>query len=129
MGRASNVVKRSLQVRWFTCSAWPDSANLNSTIGKPLSPAMFVGLHIKLDHGRLTIPPLFRELLGGVHSVWVTNFMFVKERCLALCTLREWDRYETILKDQTDQETQLFRTFLIGGLKRFALTAQDALEF
>ena len=108
-------MKRSVQIRRFKFLAWPHAASIDSTVGKPLSPATFVALRIKLDNGRLTIPPVFRELLGGSDSVWVTNFILDKERVLVLCTPRERDQYETILKDQTDREIQLFRTFLIGG--------------
>ena len=55
-------------------------------------------------NGWLTIPSLFRELLGDADSVWVTNFILAKERCLVLCKPSEPDRYDAILKDQTDQE-------------------------
>ena len=59
--------------------------------------------------------PVFRELLRSADSVWITNFILDKERCLVLCAPHEWYTYEAILKDQTDRELQLFRTFLIGG--------------
>jgi len=108
-------MKRSVQIRRLKFPAWPHAASLNSTVGKPLSPITFVALRIKLDNGRLIIPPVFRELLRGIDSVWITNFILDKERCLVLCAPHEWYTYEAILKDQTDRELQLFRTFLIGG--------------
>ena len=108
-------MKRSVQIRRSKFPAWPHAASLNSTVGKPLSPATFVVLRIKLDNGRLIISPVFRELLRGIDSVWITNFILDKERCLVLCAPHEWYTYEAILKDQTDRELQLFRTFLIGG--------------
>ena|SRR5215472_4978203 len=96
-------MKRSVQIRRFKFLAWPHAASIDSTVGKPLSPATFVALRIKLDNGQLIIPPVFRELLRGIDSVWITNFILDEERCLVLCAPHEWYTYEAILKDQTDR--------------------------
>lgn len=82
---------------------------------------MFSG---RFDHaidekGRVSIPARFREVLerDQVDRLYITNFIFGDERCLALYPPSEWQRLVGRIKQRSsfDRNVQLFQTFYIGG--------------
>jgi MraZ protein len=80
----------------------------------------------KLDRGRLRIPAAFRELLGGAHHVFITNYLHDRERCLLLFAPDEWTRFEAKLSDigSKDSEMLLFKTFFLGGAVEISIDRQ-----
>ncbi len=82
---------------------------------------MFSG---RFDHsidekGRVSIPARFREVLqrDGHDRLFITNFPFNGERCLALYPPSEWDNLNASLKEKPrfDPRVQVFETLIIGG--------------
>lgn len=82
---------------------------------------MFSG---RFDHaidakGRVSIPARFREVLerDQFDRVFITNFIFDRERCLALYPPNEWQRLIGRIekKPSFDHNVQVFQTFFIGG--------------
>ncbi|HUO06407.1 MAG TPA: division/cell wall cluster transcriptional repressor MraZ [Candidatus Binataceae bacterium] len=82
---------------------------------------MFTGRfdHSLDDKGRASIPARFRELLlrESHDRLYVTNFFYNKEKCLALYPPTQWDKLNEMLatKQRFDPRMQAFETFLIGG--------------
>ncbi|HYB91889.1 MAG TPA: division/cell wall cluster transcriptional repressor MraZ [Candidatus Binataceae bacterium] len=82
---------------------------------------MFSG---RFDHsvdekGRVSIPARFREILqrDGHERLYITNFIYNRERCLALYPPAEWDRMvaKFTQRNRFDPQVQVFETFYIGG--------------
>jgi MraZ protein len=71
------------------------------------------------DKGRVSIPARFREvLLRENHDrLYITNFPFAGERCLALYPPSQWDALNANLrtKPRFDPHVQVFETLIIGG--------------
>jgi MraZ protein len=78
----------------------------------------------RFDHaidpkGRVSIPVRFREVLqkAGHDSLFITNFIMNKERCLELYPADEWWRLVAKIKQKPsfDSKVQLFQAFYLGG--------------
>ena len=71
------------------------------------------------DKGRVSIPARFREVLqrDGHERLYITNFIYNRERCLALYPPGEWDRLvaKFTQRNRFDPQVQVFETFYIGG--------------
>src|SRR5215471_13895943 len=84
-------------------------------------PAVFSG---RFDHaidekGRVSIPARFREIVQreGHDHLYITNFIFQRERCLDVYTPTEWERVVAKFDEKRsfDPSVQLFVAFYIGG--------------
>ena len=82
---------------------------------------MFSG---RFDHsidekGRVSIPARFREVLQRENHdrLYITNFPYAGERCLALYPPSQWDTLNAHLqtKPRFDPLVQVFETLFIGG--------------
>ena len=82
---------------------------------------MFSG---RFDHsidekGRVSIPAKFREVLQRENHdrLYITNFPYLGERCLALYPPSQWDALNAMLqsKPRFDPQVQAFETLVIGG--------------
>ncbi len=82
---------------------------------------MFSG---RFDHsidekGRVSIPVRFRDVLERENHdrLFITNFPFNGERCLALYPPSQWDTLNARLKEKPrfDPHVQVFETLVIGG--------------
>ena len=82
---------------------------------------MFSG---RFDHsidekGRVSIPARFREVLqrDNHDRLYITNFPFDGERCLALYPPSQWETLNARLqtKPRFDPLVQVFETLIIGG--------------
>ena len=91
---------------------------------------MFSG---RFDHAidekaRVSIPVRFREVLQGEghETLFITNHIFERERCLALYPLRAWDELAARIREKArfDRNVQLFQTFYIGGAHEVELDRQ-----
>jgi len=78
----------------------------------------------RFDHaidakGRVSIPVRFREVLerDQFDRLFITNFIFEHQHCLALYPPNEWQRLIGRIqkKPSFDRSVQLFQTFFIGG--------------
>jgi len=71
------------------------------------------------DKGRVSIPARFREVLQreGLNSLYITNFMYGEERCLALYPPSEWRKLIAKFKQRPnfDPTVQAFELFYVGG--------------
>jgi MraZ protein len=71
------------------------------------------------EKGRVSIPAKFREVLERENHdrLYITNFPFAGERCLALYPPSQWDALNEQLrtKPRFDPAVQSFETFFIGG--------------
>jgi len=71
------------------------------------------------EKGRVSIPARFREVLqhDGHDRMFVTNFPFNGNRCLALYPPNQWDILNASLKSKPrfEPRVQVFQTFVIGG--------------
>jgi MraZ protein len=71
------------------------------------------------EKGRVSIPARFRDvLLRENHDrLYITNFPYAGERCLALYPPSQWDRLNAHLqtKPRFDPQVQVFETLIIGG--------------
>jgi transcriptional regulator MraZ len=71
------------------------------------------------EKGRVSIPVRFREVLqrDGHDRMFITNFPFSGERCLALYPPSQWDILNASLKSKPrfDPQVQVFETLIIGG--------------
>ena len=80
--------------------------------------------HGQFDHaidekGRVSIPARFREILQreGHDRMYITNFIFEREKLLELYLPAEWERMVAKFGEKRtgDRAAQLFETFYIGG--------------
>jgi MraZ protein len=75
--------------------------------------------HATDEKGRVSIPARFREVLqrDGHESLVITNWIYQRERCLALFPPNEWTRLSGKISQRgsLDPSTQTFQMFLIGG--------------
>src|SRR6267142_6145642 len=71
------------------------------------------------EKGRVSIPVRFREVLqrDGHDRMFITNFPFNGDRCLALYPPSQWDILNASLKGKPrfDPRVQMFETFIVGG--------------
>jgi transcriptional regulator MraZ len=71
------------------------------------------------EKGRVSIPARFRDVLEreGHDRMYITNFIFERERLLELYPPAEWERMVKKFADRKtgDRAAQLFETFYIGG--------------
>jgi MraZ protein len=71
------------------------------------------------EKGRVSIPARFREILQreGHDRLYISNFIFQRERCLDVYTPTEWERVVAKLNEKRafDPSVQLFQAFYIGG--------------
>jgi MraZ protein len=71
------------------------------------------------EKGRVSIPARFREVLQreGHDRMYITNFIFEREKILELYPPAEWERMVAKFADRRtgDRAAQLFETFYIGG--------------
>jgi MraZ protein len=71
------------------------------------------------EKGRVSIPARFREVLQRENHdrLYITNFPFDGERCLALYPPSQWDTLNAHLrtKPRFDPRVQQFETLVIGG--------------
>ncbi len=71
------------------------------------------------EKGRVSIPARFREILQRENHdrLYITNFPYENERCLALYPPSQWDTLNANLrsKPRFDPRVQAFETFFIGG--------------
>ncbi len=82
---------------------------------------MFSG---RFDHsidekGRVSIPVRFRDVLQRENHdrLFITNFPFSGQRCLALYPPSQWDTLNARLREKPrfDPQVQVFETLVIGG--------------
>ena len=75
--------------------------------------------HATDEKGRVSIPARFREVLerDGHESVFITNWIHQKERCLALYPPGEWTKLCGKIGQQGSlaPAAQTFQMFVIGG--------------
>ena len=75
--------------------------------------------HATDEKGRVSIPARFREALqqAGHDSLFITNWVFQKERCLALFPPGEWTKLigQIIQRGTLGPLSQTVQMFLIGG--------------
>jgi len=75
--------------------------------------------HATDEKGRVSIPARFREVLerDGHESLFITNWIHQKERCLALYPPGEWTKLCGKIGQQGSlaPATQTFQMFVIGG--------------
>src|ERR1700693_3335536 len=106
--------------RWaqFTCLRW-GRVGCCGALGR--RGELFSG---RFDHsidekGRVSIPARFREILQRENHdrLYITNFPYENERCLALYPPSQWDTLNANLrsKPRFDPRVQAFETFFIGG--------------
>jgi len=71
------------------------------------------------EKGRVSIPARFREVLqrDNHDRLYITNFPFDGERCLALYPPSQWETLNARLqtKPRFDPLVQVFETLIIGG--------------
>ena len=71
------------------------------------------------EKGRVSIPARFRDVLQreGHDRLYITNFIFEREKCLELYPPAEWDAMVANFAERRtgDRVAQLFETFYIGG--------------
>ena len=71
------------------------------------------------EKGRVSIPARFREVLqrDNHDRLYITNFPFAGERCLALYPPSQWETLNAHLrtKPKIDPLVQVFETLIIGG--------------
>jgi len=71
------------------------------------------------EKGRVSIPAKFRDVLQRENHdrLYITNFPYDGERCLALYPPSQWDTLIAQLrtKPRFDPMVQMFETFFIGG--------------
>lgn len=83
------------------------------------------------DKGRVSLPGVFREALRreGHDSLFITNFVFQRERCLALYAPSEWEKLVAKLNERGtfDPSLQLFQIFFIGGAHEVQFDRQGRL--
>ena len=91
---------------------------------------MFTG---RFDHsidekGRVSIPARFREVLQRENHdrLYITNFPYAGERCLALYPPSQWDQLNAHLqtKPRFDPQVQAFETLIIGGAHEVSVDRQ-----
>lgn len=75
--------------------------------------------HATDEKGRVSIPARFREELqrDGHESLFITNWIFLRERCLALYPPGEWSRFNAKMGQQggLNPSAQIFQMFVVGG--------------
>ena len=75
--------------------------------------------HATDEKGRVSIPARFREVLqrDGHESLVITNWIYQRERCLALFPPNEWTRLSGKISQRgsLDPSTQTLQMFFIGG--------------
>jgi MraZ protein len=75
--------------------------------------------HALDEKGRVSIPARFRDELQaqGHNRLFITNFIFERERCLVLYRAKEWEELVKSVREKArfDRNIQLFQTFYIGG--------------
>ena len=75
--------------------------------------------HATDEKGRVSIPSRFRETLerDGHESLFITNWVFQKERCLALFPPSQWTKLigKISQRGSLDPSTQTLQMFFIGG--------------
>ena len=75
--------------------------------------------HATDEKGRVSIPARFRETLerDGHESLFITNWVFQKERCLALFPPSQWTKLigKISQRGSLDPSTQTLQMFFIGG--------------
>jgi MraZ protein len=71
------------------------------------------------EKGRVSIPARFREILQRENHdrLYITNFPYDGERCLALYPPSQWDKLNAQLQNMPrfDPQVQAFETMFIGG--------------
>jgi MraZ protein len=75
--------------------------------------------HATDEKGRVSIPSRFRETLqrDGHESLFITNWVFQKERCLALFPPSQWTRLISKISQRgsLDPSTQTLLMYFVGG--------------
>jgi MraZ protein len=75
--------------------------------------------HATDEKGRVSIPSRFRETLqrDGHESLFITNWVFQRERCLALFPPSQWTKLigKISQRGSLDPSTQTLQMFFIGG--------------
>lgn len=75
--------------------------------------------HATDEKGRVSIPARFREVLqrDGHEGLFITNWAYQKERCLALFPPSQWTRLIGKISQHgsLDPSTQTLQMFLVGG--------------
>jgi MraZ protein len=75
--------------------------------------------HATDEKGRVSIPSRFRETLqrDGHESLFITNWVFQKERCLALFPPSQWTRLigKISQRGSLDPSTQILLMYFVGG--------------
>jgi MraZ protein len=75
--------------------------------------------HATDEKGRVSIPSRFRETLqrDGHESLFITNWVFQKERCLALFPPSQWTRLigKISQRGSLDPPTQTLLMYFVGG--------------
>jgi MraZ protein len=75
--------------------------------------------HATDEKGRVSIPSRFRETLqrDGHESLFITNWVFQKERCLALFPPSQWTRLigKISQRGSLDPSTQTLLMYFVGG--------------
>lgn len=83
-----------------------------------------VGLGGRFDHaiddkGRVSVPARIREVLqrDNLDSLFITNWIAERERCLAIYLPSHWDKFVGTLSQRVSLEPsmQRFQMFFIGG--------------
>src|SRR5271169_4563028 len=71
------------------------------------------------EKGRVSIPARFRDILqrDGHDRMYITNFIFEREKLLELYPPAEWERMVAKFADRRtgDRAAKLFEIFYIGG--------------
>lgn len=71
------------------------------------------------DKGRVSIPARFREALerDGHDRLYITNFIFERQRCLEVYPPNEWTRLQDQIRTKARFDTKMrsFELFYIGG--------------
>jgi len=80
------------------------------------------------EKARVSIPVRFRDVLQreGHDTLFITNHIFERERCLALYPPRAWDELAARIREKArfDRNIQLFQTFYIGGAHEVEIDRQ-----
>jgi transcriptional regulator MraZ len=80
------------------------------------------------EKGRVSIPARFREVLQRENHdrLYITNFPYAGERCLALYPPSQWDTLNARLrtKPRFDPQVQAFETLFIGGAQEVPVDRQ-----
>src|ERR1700720_4601074 len=80
------------------------------------------------EKGRVSIPARFREVLQRENHdrLYITNFPYAGERCLALYPPSQWKTLNANLKSKPrfDPRVQAFETFFIGGAQEVPVDRQ-----